>query len=86
MSTLDLSKWWDAAAIRWPLFWLTLLAAGCGLALLLAFGQIVRNGMQDSEARRQAAAAAADALWRCNAVQGNLAQRSTCRTQVNRPH
>ena len=47
-----------------------LLATTAVLALLLAFHQVVQGAVQQGESRRQAAAALADATWRCKALRG----------------
>ena len=60
---------------------LALLGFAAVLALLLAFLQVVRGGMQQSELRQRTAAAHADAVWRCNGLRiGN--QRSSCLAQL----
>jgi hypothetical protein len=60
-----------------------LLACSTGvLALLVAFHQVVRSGVEKSEARQRASTAHADAMWRCNALRG-AAQRATCHAQLD---
>ena len=60
---------------------LALLGLVAVVALLLAFLQVVRGGMQQSELRQRTAAAHADAVWRCNGLRiGN--QRSSCLAQL----
>ncbi len=49
------------------------------VSLLLAFYQVVSGGVQQAEQRRHAAAAEADAAWRCNA-QSAARQRMSCLT------
>ena len=65
-----------------PLVWTVLLAAVCVLALLLAFRQVVLQGMQGSEARHRATVAHAEAAWRCNALTV-VTQRRACRAQLD---
>ena len=71
--------WW--LALRSPL-WLVLLAALCGLGLLLAFQQVVRQGVEQSQLRQQQASAHADSIWRCNALRG-ANERESCRAQLD---
>ena len=71
--------WW--LALRSPL-WLVLLAALCGLGLLLAFQQVVRQGVEQSQLRQQQASAHADSIWRCNALHG-ANERESCRAQLD---
>lgn len=71
--------WW--LALRSPL-WLVLLAALCGLGLLLAFQQVVRQGVEQSQLRQQQASAHADSIWRCNALRG-ANERESCRVQLD---
>ena len=60
---------------------LALLGLAAVVALLLAFLQVVRGGMQQSELRQRTAAAHADAVWRCNGLRiGN--QRASCLAQL----
>jgi hypothetical protein len=49
---------------------LTGLAGVAAMALLLAFGQVVRTGVNQAGARRAAAAIQADAAWRCQVALG----------------
>lgn len=65
-----------------PLVWTAVLAALCALALLLAFRQVVLQGVQGSEARHRATVAHAEAVWRCNALAG-VTQRRACRAQLD---
>jgi hypothetical protein len=75
-----------AATQRWPVpgasVWLGLLAALCVAGLLLAFQRVVSQSMQRSAARQRAAAAMAEATWRCDALEP-LRQRVACRAQLN---
>ena len=48
--------------------WLGIAAALAGTALLTAFHQVVREGVQQGEARRKTVAVRADAEWRCKAL------------------
>ena len=60
---------------------LGLLGIAAVAGLLLAFLQVVRGGMQQSELRQRTAAAHADAVWRCNGLRiGN--QRASCLAQL----
>lgn len=72
---------WARAALRVPL-WTAVLATLCVLALLLAFRQVVLQGVQQSESRHRAVAAHADGVWRCNALRA-VSQRAGCRVQLD---
>ena len=48
--------------------WPGIAATLVGIALLIAFQQVVRAGVQQGETRRQAVAMRVDAEWRCKAV------------------
>ena len=60
----------------WPRLRVGLAALAC-LALLLAFQQVVSSGVRQAVVRRVAAAALADAAWRCQAPEGTRLRR-TC--------
>ena len=45
--------------------WPALLAALLAFALLLAFGHVVQEGVQQGQTRREAEARQADTRWRC---------------------
>lgn len=76
------SAWQQAfVALRAPV-WPTILATVCAGGLLLAFQQVVHAGVQQGEARNRAAAAHADAVWRCNYTRG-VSQRESCHAQLN---
>lgn len=60
--------------------WSAVLAALTLLAILATFQHVVAQAVQQGEARRLAAAARADALWRCNALRDS-AQRESCHAQ-----
>ena len=51
-------------------------------SLLLAFYQVVSGAVRQGEERRHAAAAEADAAWRCN-VHSATRQRMSCLTQLH---
>jgi hypothetical protein len=75
--------WWRRlpVALRSPV-WPGILVSLTILALLLAFHQIVRGGVQQGEMRRVAVAMYAEALWRCKALRGP-GMRETCLAQLN---
>lgn len=54
----------------------------CVLALLLAFQQVVLQGVQQGESRNRAIAAHADGVWRCNALRA-IGERAGCRVQLD---
>jgi hypothetical protein len=62
---------------RWPL----ILAALAAMVLVLGIRQVVRQAVREGELRRQAVAAHAQALWRCN-VQRGKDKREACKLQV----
>jgi len=68
-------------ALRSPL-WPALLAGLCALGLLLAFQQVVRQGVEQSQLRQQQAAAHANMVWRCNALR-DANERQSCRAQLD---
>jgi hypothetical protein len=68
-------------ALRAPV-WQVLLGALCALGLLVAFYQVVHDGVQQSQLRHRAAAAMADGVWRCNAVRG-ASERANCQDRLN---
>ena len=45
--------------------WPALLAALLAIGLLLAFGHVVQEGVQQGQSRREAEARIADSRWRC---------------------
>lgn len=53
--------------------WPWLLAGVAALALLLAFHEVVQDGVRQAESRRQAQAALVEATWRCNLLGGGEA-------------
>ena len=75
--------WWHRlpVALRSPV-WPGILVSLTILALLLAFHQIVRGGVQQGEMRRVAVAMHAEALWRCKALRGP-GMRETCLGQLD---
>jgi len=62
--------------------WPGIAAALAGIALLMAFQQVVRAGVQQGETRRQTVAMRADAEWRCKALRAPGA-RVDCLLQLN---
>ena len=62
----------------WPL----LLASVCAAGLLMAFQQVVHAGVQQGQARNRAAAADADAAWRCQFTR-DISQRASCPAQLD---
>jgi len=75
------SPWWRQAleTLRAPV-WPALIAALVGLALLLAFRQVVAEAVEQGDLRRTATAAQVENLWRCN-LQRNLVDRERCLSQ-----
>jgi hypothetical protein len=78
-----LQRWWHQlpVAVRarvWPGILATLVIVG----MLLAFHQVVRAAVQQSELRHKAIAMQAEATWRCNAMSGLDASKS-CLLQLN---
>ncbi|HJW10259.1 MAG TPA: hypothetical protein VJ598_00645 [Albitalea sp.] len=67
-------------ALRLPV-WLGIVSLTV-VALLLAFHQVVRGGVQQGEMRRMAVATQAEALWRCKALRGAVL-RESCLAQLN---
>jgi len=67
-----------ARSPAWPGIAATLVS----IALLIAFQQVVRAGVQQGETRRQAVAMRADAEWRCQAVRPSSA-RVDCFLQLD---
>lgn len=61
--------------------WPTILAALLMFGLLLSFHHVVGEFVQQGEARRVAAAAKHESIWRCNA-QRSRSQRASCLAQV----
>jgi hypothetical protein len=76
---LDGRPWQLQQWPRWtfpPLkVWAGSLAGAFALLLLLAFQQVVQSTLQQGQLRRHAAAAVADASWRCPALLGSEAVR-----------
>lgn len=70
---------WD-----WSWSWAPAVAIVAVLALLLAFGQVVRSVVQQGEFRRRAEAQYADGLWRCNAL-NRRRLRDVCLTRLDGP-
>jgi len=66
-----LQRWWQhlPAEVREPI-WPRLLAALLILGLLLAFHEVVRGAVQQSELRHKATATQAAAIWRCRTLGG----------------
>ncbi len=62
----------------WPVFWAALIILG----MLLAFHQLVRGAVQQSESRHKAVAMRAEAAWRCNSLKGRDATGS-CLLRIN---
>ena len=62
--------------------WPGIAATLVGIALLMAFQQVVRAGVQQAETRRQAVAMRADAEWRCKAMRLSSA-RVDCLLQLD---
>lgn len=60
---------------------LALLAALAVAGLLLAFQQVVSQGVEQGATRQRVTAALADANWRCNAL-AQADQRTRCQAQL----
>lgn len=67
--------------------WLLLasLAVVCVGGLLLAFQQVVLQGVQRGESRNRATAAHSEGVWRCKALRA-VSQRAACRVQLDAAH
>ena len=63
---------------RWPL----MMVAPVAVVLVLGIQQVVQQAVRDGELRRQAVAAQAKAIWRCNLQRGKD-KRDACRAQAN---
>jgi hypothetical protein len=67
---------WSSWCTQWMaprrLIGLRVLALLLSLALLLAFGAVVRGAVREGEVRRAAAMLRADATWRCQSQHGRL--------------
>lgn len=68
----------STGAPRWPGVVATLVAA----ALLVAFVQVVRAGVDKGASRNRDVAARADRVWRCN-IDPSANQRASCRAQLD---
>jgi len=77
--------WWNGLpeALRAPL-WRWSFATLLILALLLGFHQVVREAVRQGEVLRTAAATRAEAIWRCNSLNG-ARLRTSCLAQVDAP-
>jgi len=62
--------------------WPAVLASVAVLVMLVAFDQVVRGAVIQSELRRQAAAVHAEAAWRCKALRGRGVSQ-VCLAQLN---
>jgi hypothetical protein len=82
MNTLQ--RAWRQPAPYAPLG-LALAGTLCVLALLLAFQNVVRQGVQQGESRNRAIAAHADGVWRCNALRV-IGERAGCRVRLDAAH
>lgn len=65
-----------------PRLWPLVVAILALVAVLPVFYQVVRGSMQQSELRQKAEAQNAEALWRCNSLQGREVSDS-CQLRVN---
>jgi hypothetical protein len=75
-------RWPRSLATPFGVAWLVLAGTLCGLSLLLVFQHVVRQGVQQGEARNQAIAAHAEGVWRCNALRSG-SERAGCRVQLD---
>ncbi len=78
-------RWPRSLATPFAVAWLALAGALCVLSLLLVFQHVVRQGVQQGEARNQAVAAYAEGVWRCNALRSG-GERAGCRVQLDAAH
>lgn len=62
----------------WPVILATLIIVG----MLLAFHQVVRGAVQQSELRHKTAAMHAEVTWRCKILR-NLSESESCLSQLN---
>jgi hypothetical protein len=81
----QIEAWWfdlpqPLRARAWP----AALACLVIVALLLGFYQVVQHSVQQGELLRMSAATRAEAVWRCNALQG-VRVREGCLEQLNSP-
>ena len=67
---------------RRSLFWPTVMAILALVAALLLFYYVARGSLQQSESRQKAEAQHAEALWRCNSLQGR-GLASACHLEAN---
>jgi len=72
---------WTLAA-PYALLGLALVGTVCVLALLLAFRQVVLEGVQQGESRNRAIATYAEGIWRCKALRA-VGERAACRVQLD---
>lgn len=81
-----LQRWWQhlPAEVRQPI-WPRLLAALLILGLLLAFHEVVRGAVQQSELRHKATATQAAAIWRCRTLAARARARVACCNCIWRP-
>jgi hypothetical protein len=77
--------WWLhlPPALRAPV-WPSALAALIILALLLGFHEVVRGAVKQGELLRMNTATRAEAVWRCNALNGARV-RASCLAQLDAP-
>jgi hypothetical protein len=76
------SPWWQEAliALRQPV-WSAVVAALMVFGLLLAFQQVVAQGVEQSEQRRTATALQLEGAWRCKLLR-NPGDRDSCLAQL----
>lgn len=65
-----------------PRLWPLVVAILALVAMLLVFYQVVRGSLQKSELRQEVQAEHAEALWRCNSLQGREVSDS-CHLRAN---
>jgi hypothetical protein len=69
-------------SVRLPLrTWLSLLAAGIAMLLLVAFVQAVRLAVLQGDLRLRSNARQLEAAWRCNTIRGRE-RRDACRARI----
>lgn len=72
---------WHALPARCAAHWRLGLALLALSGLLLAFAQVVREGVRQADLRRIAVASHADDLWRCNLI-SQRTRRDSCRARL----
>jgi aspartate aminotransferase-like enzyme len=74
-------RWQRAFIALHPPVWPAAIAASMVLGLLLAFQQVVAQGVEQAEQRHKVTAAQVDRTWRCKLLRGP-ASRDHCLAQI----